>query len=687
MLRVSTDNNIGIGTRRGLTEVLARLTEASKAGNYDVTLETSRLNRKEYDTVRQLQDALANYKHATGKDITQYQQQLDAARLSMAAKEETNRELEIENEELENNSLRLNLLLKSIGVAMWDMKVDQRDPVSGKNEFWWSDDFRQMLGFKNEQDFPNVLHSWSDRLHPEDKERTLTAFAMHINDRTGKTPYDLEYRLQLKNGEYRHFHAFGTTMRDESGTPIRVAGAVKEISETVRVREQLEHKKNELEQNNLRLDLLTKSMKIALWDMKVDQGNPKSGNHVYWWSDELRRMLGYQNENDFPNTFDSFASNIHPADKDRVLSAYAAHYNDRTGRTPYSLTFRMRLKNGEYRSFFAFGETKRALDGTPLMVAGAFEDVTEKETMNMELETSDLRLNLLLKSSRLALWDMIVDPNDPVSGNNDFWWSNEFRKILGFTDANDFPNVLSSWSDRLHPEDKEKTLRAFAAHINDYTDRTPYNIEYRCKMKSGEYIRLKADGSTLRGDDGVPIRVIGSVEDVTDRLRKEDLDSFIDEFTNEIEEMAAVVSNITKASEELKTAQEQNLVKSQEAEANASETGSIINAIKSIALQTNLLALNASVEAAHAGQHGKGFSVVAEEVRNLSKKCASSAEQIESKLGAIRKSVVDISDDIKDTVANVDEQVTATAEISGLVGKLMELYEKLIAMVKISSGH
>jgi diguanylate cyclase (GGDEF)-like protein/PAS domain S-box-containing protein len=143
---------------------------------------------------------------------------------------EQHQQLEVEHSKLANQNLRLNLMLDSMHIAMWDMIiVDPAFPIADNNAFWWSPEFRQMLGFSDEIDFPNVLQSWSLRLHPEDKEFTLNAFAAHINDYTGETPYDIEYRLMMKDGSYKHFHAFGAALRNEEGIPLRVAGALEDI--------------------------------------------------------------------------------------------------------------------------------------------------------------------------------------------------------------------------------------------------------------------------------------------------------------------------------------------------------------------------------------------------------------------------------------------------------------------------
>ena len=124
---------------------------------------------------------------------------------------------------------RYELMMEAAKIGLWDMDVVAHDPVNPNNEFQWSQEFRTMLGFRDENDFPNILNSWASRLHPEDAPRTVEAFLGHLNDRTGRTPYNIEYRLQLKDGSYRWFVATGATRRDSNGVALRVAGGLREI--------------------------------------------------------------------------------------------------------------------------------------------------------------------------------------------------------------------------------------------------------------------------------------------------------------------------------------------------------------------------------------------------------------------------------------------------------------------------
>lgn len=269
--------------------------------------------------------------------------------------------------EKEDAELRLNLVMKAIQVGLWDMTVVAGDPVNPNNEFIWSDELRWMLGYKDEQDFPNVLDSWSSKLHPEEKEGVLKALVDHLNDYSGNTPYDIEYRLRTKNGEYRWFRATGSTLRDENGVPLRVVGALFNVHE---------QKLQEQEMENLitKYDLIHQVLVEAPWDLVIHDGDINNNKMSY--SPQFRQALGFQDERDFPDEFDSFKNRIHPDDVDYVMESFAASVLDSTGNTPFNTEYRLQLKNGEYRWFNARGATQWDENGVPLRFAGTIRDIT-----------------------------------------------------------------------------------------------------------------------------------------------------------------------------------------------------------------------------------------------------------------------------------------------------------------------
>ena len=468
-----------------------------------------------------------------------------------------------------------------------------------------------------------------------------------------------------------------------SKLPANISPDIEEIYENLTSAFENNHQRTHFEL--AKLNLVLEASKIGLWEMQVVKGDPVNPANTFMWSDEFRYMLGYSNEIDFPNLLSSWSDKLHPEDKGRVLDCFARHLLDRSGRTPYDLEYRLLKKNNEYSYFHAFGATLRDEQGYAIKVAGALKDISELKKAELERETAALRLNLLQKSINVALWDMEVDPKDPVGGSNEFWWSPEFRNMLGFSGERDFPNVLSSWSERLHPEDKEKTLKAFAAHLVDRTGNTPYNILYRVKRKSGEYVWLKADGSTLRDKDGKPLRVVGSVEDVSLReSQKEQLEGHIVEFSRRIESMTRQIEAIVATTASIADAQRTNLRFSTESEKNATETQSIISAIQTIAYQTGILGINASIEASRAGQSGRGFAVVAEEVRKLAQDSKNSSSQIELKLKSIQDSAKQIAAAIQSTDELVNEQNSTMAKLKENLTNVTATYTEMVNMIKSS---
>ncbi|CAM6904779.1 Methyl-accepting chemotaxis protein (MCP) [Enterobacter asburiae] len=99
----------------------------------------------------------------------------------------------------------------------------------------------------------------------------------------------------------------------------------------------------------------------------------------------------------------------------------------------------------------------------------------------------------------------------------------------------------------------------------------------------------------------------------------------------------------------------------------AQQMTEIISLIDGIAFQTNILALNAAVEAARAGDHGKGFSVVAEEVRNLAHRSAEAAKNIKTLIDVTSSNVTQGASVVSQAEKNMQEIVTGSGNVSRLM--------------------
>jgi len=154
------------------------------------------------------------------------------------------------NEKNEMQLAKLNAVVNATKIGLWDVSIVDNDPVNPENVFTWSDEFRYMLGYSSIEDFPNTFDSWNDRLHPDEREAAHKAVYDHILDKSGNTPYDVEYRMLCKNGEYAYLRACGEAIRDKNGNVLRVAGAVMDITESKKVLLDTEKKRNEAEEAN-----------------------------------------------------------------------------------------------------------------------------------------------------------------------------------------------------------------------------------------------------------------------------------------------------------------------------------------------------------------------------------------------------------------------------------------------------
>ena len=114
----------------------------------------------------------------------------------------------------------------------------------------------------------------------------------------------------------------------------------------------------------------------------------------------------------------------------------------------------------------------------------------------------------------------------------------------------------------------------------------------------------------------------------------------------------------------------------------SNQIGEIVNVINDIADQTNLLALNAAIEAARAGEQGRGFAVVADEVRKLAERTGNSTAEIGNMVKSIQNEVHQIVISMENITKEVKAGVDLSTEAGGVLRSIVESADKLHLMVQ-----
>ena len=220
----------------------------------------------------------------------------------------------------------------------------------------------------------------------KDKVLKLTGREGIIEALDGRTKYTMRFKNNGKGFvEWEEIVFIKTCAPNE--TPKNVLLGFRDVSKEVNEsmdreaellvqKQKLEELNREYKKRNEELEAFQRLNGANIWELNFEK-NGKIDN--VRWSDNVRQAFGYESEDDFPNTMESWLSCIEPADLERVKKEFYDAVGDKTGATKFDTEYRIKLKSGEMHWFRAAAEIYRSPDGSPKYVLGTVNDINAKK--------------------------------------------------------------------------------------------------------------------------------------------------------------------------------------------------------------------------------------------------------------------------------------------------------------------
>ncbi len=386
---------------------------------------------------------------------------------------------EIQEKELEltqkNQKLSFAEQMAMIGSWHWILNTDQRV---------WSDNLYRIYGIPVGTALTRKLTN--SHIHPDDFDYIQGLIKNRFATNEGEK---IIYRIIRSDGEIRTLEILAEIRKNSEGLAIEIIGTTQDITESKRRELQIIEK-------NKQLNIAEEMAMLGSWEW-----SPKK--NIYIWSENLYRIFGFKQGTSISR--ERALSKVHPQDVDQLNEKINAILNGAKLRhLSYRIIFSPKvIKTLEVRLDISFDENG------DIYLQGITQDVSERILREQQLLQKNQQLNDAEVLAKVGSWSWHTH-------SNTYKFSDNLYKMYDIDI--DTPLNFKTFLKSIHPEDREY-ISNIKKNIHDTI--AIDHIIHRTKHKDGTVRIIEAIGKVVTNDQGKIIEIIGSSQDITERVQKE----------------------------------------------------------------------------------------------------------------------------------------------------------------------
>ena len=365
------------------------------------------------------------------------------------------------------------------------------NPIPNEPVLYVSENISQ-FGYSQE-DFLTHQMVFSDIVHPDDLFKIREESQQHMRDNTKS--FLQKYRIITKAGEIRWVFDHTWDELDKFGNTIYYYGFIFDITDQIEIEQALRESEE-------RFKIAAQNVSDIIYEYNVIQ-------HRFFWFGGLQALLKISKE-EIPQKFTELFKYIHSDDKARIKNEIDLILKDEHQNHGF---FECRIIPTDEIERFWQGtiEVIRDKSGKPLKIIGVLNDVTEKNATEKALRESEETFRIVAENSSDLIYQFTIDGTMLA-------WFGDVEKFYGIK-SDEIPKSFEEVMSHLHPSDRTKITN----HV-EYLIKSTENkgvFDYRIIKKDREVRYIHDVIRILRNSNGIPVKVIGALSDVTEKFKFE----------------------------------------------------------------------------------------------------------------------------------------------------------------------